>query len=94
MNKRAPSARLRAKIGVELRVLRQSIGKTQQEVADATDMNQSHLSEVERGLLNITLDTLVVLAAAVGQEPAIRFVPYGSLNPKRRAASRKTKTDL
>jgi ribosome-binding protein aMBF1 (putative translation factor) len=84
--KRDSSTDLRVQIGKELRAARLDAEKTQDDVAKAVNMNQSHISEVERGLLNITLDTLTNLASAVGIVPVVTFMP------DQRKKSRSSKT--
>jgi HTH-type transcriptional regulator/antitoxin HipB len=65
--------RLQKRIGALLREARIEAGLTQTDVADLADMAQSHISEVERGLPNITLETLCLLAGAVGLEPEVNL---------------------
>jgi transcriptional regulator with XRE-family HTH domain len=75
MIKRDTSTQLRAHIGEQLRRARIKSGKRQSDLATELNMNQGHISEVERGLLNITLDTLSNLAAAVGHTPTVILNP-------------------
>jgi transcriptional regulator with XRE-family HTH domain len=44
-------------------------------VATATGVNVGHISEVERGLQNITLNTMTVLAKSVGMNVEIALKP-------------------
>jgi transcriptional regulator with XRE-family HTH domain len=44
-------------------------------VAAATGVNIGHISEVERGLQNITLNTMTTLAKSVGMDVEIGLKP-------------------
>lgn len=84
MIRRTSDSALLADIGLQLREARRRAGMTQTQLAMALSppMNQSHLSEVERGLMNVTLDTLVSLAEATGCMVDIQIKP----KPTRRRA--------
>jgi transcriptional regulator with XRE-family HTH domain len=73
MIKQQDGVQLQLHIGRLLREARRKANKTQQEVADEINMQQSRLSEVERGFHNITLGTLSALAAAVGCRVVVDF---------------------
>ncbi|HEY9681594.1 MAG TPA: helix-turn-helix transcriptional regulator [Oculatellaceae cyanobacterium] len=45
--------------------LRESLGMTQQELADLSGVNRTYISDIERGRRNITLTTMKRLAAAL-----------------------------
>lgn len=60
-----PTARL---FGERLKTLRLATGVTQGELADKTGTTASHISRIERGQANPTLDLMVKLAAEVGGE--------------------------
>jgi transcriptional regulator with XRE-family HTH domain len=70
-----PSARLRREFGRSLRQARIAAGLTQGQVAAATGINIGHISEVERGLQNITLNTMTALAKSVGMDVEIGLKP-------------------
>ena len=59
---------LRAIFGQNLKAARLKRGMTQMELAEAADMADSYLSEIERGKINITLDTMKKLAQVVGHD--------------------------
>ena len=48
-------------IGEKLRDIRKSKGLTQEYVADAVDVNVSHISNIERGIAKVSLTLLVQL---------------------------------
>lgn len=67
---------LRALFGRNLRAARVALGLRQQEFADAAGFNQQYVSRVEAGQVNLTLDTMRRLAAAVGQDvPSLLRAP-------------------
>ena len=74
MIRRDTSDKLRVKVGDRIRLERLAHKMTQTELARITSMNQGHLSEIEHGRENLTLDTICVLAEALGLEPVITFV--------------------
>jgi transcriptional regulator with XRE-family HTH domain len=67
--------RLQAQVGELLRAARESANKTQSDVAKEINKNQSHISEVEHGKINITLETLLALAGAAGCRVVVDLVP-------------------
>lgn len=56
---------MRKRFAKNFRNARLKAGLTQQAVCDAANLSQPYLSEVERGLSNISLDNMEVLAALV-----------------------------
>lgn len=60
-----PTARL---FGERLKTLRLATGITQGELAEKTGSTASHVSRIERGQANPTLDLMVKLAGEVGGE--------------------------
>ncbi len=57
--------RVAAKFGAELRRRRLELGLTQSELAQATGLNRSYISEVEGGRQSISLDRAASLAKSV-----------------------------
>ncbi len=53
-----------------LRVLRQSAGLSQEELADRARLHRTYVSSVERGRRNVTLENIFALAKALGTTPA------------------------
>jgi len=76
------SANLRARFATNLRLARRKAKLTQDEVAERTDLTQSRISEAENDIRNITLETMEVLANAIGVEA------WRLLTPPRRDATR------
>jgi transcriptional regulator with XRE-family HTH domain len=52
-----------------VRRLREAKGLSQEKLAELADLRQAHVSEIESGLTNLTLDNLQALAAALGARP-------------------------
>lgn len=66
---------LRKTVGLNARRLRQTAKLSQDEVAAEIGVDQGYLSRIEAGQKNLTLDTLELLARALGAEPAQFFEP-------------------
>lgn len=54
---------------------RKASGMTQKQLAEATGINQADISKLERGTANPSLRTLQRLAAGMGMNLRIEFVP-------------------
>jgi transcriptional regulator with XRE-family HTH domain len=52
-----------------VRRLRDAKGLSQEKLAELADLRQAHVSEIESGLTNLTLDNLQALAVALGVRP-------------------------
>jgi DNA-binding phage protein len=63
----------RFRLAGELVMLRKEKGVSQRQLADATGINQSEISRIERGVGNPTEDTLARIGRALGAHLA--FVP-------------------
>src|SRR5579859_2647897 len=66
--------RHRFRLGGELAMRRKEAGWTQRRLADATGIDQSEISRIERAIGNPTEDTLALIAKALGMR--LSFVPY------------------
>ncbi len=55
-----------ARFGAALRARRKALGMTQVDLARASGLNRSFISDVERGVESISLDRAETLAQAVG----------------------------
>jgi transcriptional regulator with XRE-family HTH domain len=75
------STELRALFGANLRHARERAKLTQLDVAARTEIRQHYVSEVEHGVHNVTLGTMVSLADAVGAKV------WYLLRPVRRGAT-------
>ena len=56
-------------LGANVKRLRKAQRLSQERLAELTDLDQPHISEIEAGLVNLTLDNLQALARALGVEP-------------------------
>ena len=52
-------------IGARIRELRKEQGLTQEDVADMAKLNPSYYGRIERGEINVTVDTLLKIADAL-----------------------------
>jgi transcriptional regulator with XRE-family HTH domain len=59
----------RRAVGQNVRSLRLRLGLTQEELAEKAEFHWTYVSGVERGRYNISLDSLVRLAKALGIKP-------------------------
>ena len=84
-------APIRLSVGEALREARLASGLTLHEAAQVSGTNPSHLSRIEGGYVNFTIDTLFALARAVGLELHVTLVepPIRRLPKRRRLASKR-----
>ena len=54
------------KLGDNIRNYREQRGFTQEKLAELSNISDKHLSKIERGKINIKIDTLVNIANALG----------------------------
>lgn len=66
---------LHSNIGAQIRELRVEAGITQRDLAAAVGIHPSHLSRIERGLAQASLDTLVAIGACLGADLGVRLFP-------------------
>jgi transcriptional regulator with XRE-family HTH domain len=57
-------------LGEAIRSLRREQGYAQEAFAARTGLDRSHFGVIERGELNVGLDTIVKVAAALGTKPS------------------------
>jgi transcriptional regulator with XRE-family HTH domain len=62
---RSDHARDLGKLGDAIRARSQSIGMSQEALADAAGINRTHMGEVERGKRNISFMSIVKIARAM-----------------------------
>ena len=76
---RAEYDKLAAEYAIKQAVIdaRQASGLTQQQLAARTGINQADISKLENGSANPSLRTLQRLAAGMGMNLRIEFVPAG-----------------
>lgn len=61
---------LRRRVASNVKRLRQEYGMTQQQLADAADLNLRHVVKIEAAQANVTISTLVKLSNALDTTPA------------------------
>lgn len=69
--------KVRARVGLRLRGLRERRGLTQAQLAARAELSHKFVGEIERGTANPTVDTLAGLAEALGVEIAELFEVAG-----------------
>jgi len=57
-------------LGANVKRLRKALRLSQERLAELTDLDQPHISEIEAGLINLTIDNVQALAVALGVEPS------------------------
>ena len=62
----APSEHFRKSIGVQLREARESRGLTLRDLAEKCGLANNHISRIEQGRYNLTIDTLAEVCGALG----------------------------
>ncbi len=87
----------RKKLGGRIRELRKAAGITQEELGERASLNYKFIGELERGRVNVSLDSLVKLASALGVTPAsffakekhpVRQIPVKEKNPLSKLSAR------
>jgi transcriptional regulator with XRE-family HTH domain len=71
------AATIRAAVGSVLRTRREAARRTLTEVAGEAGLSPAHLSEVERGRKEISIERLVAVAHALGVHPAEIYAELG-----------------
>lgn len=66
---------LRVQFGTAIREARDRAGLSQSDVAEAMNVRQTYVSKMELGQVNLSIDRLVELAAALGLEVTINVHP-------------------
>jgi transcriptional regulator with XRE-family HTH domain len=57
---------VRKELGARIRELRKTAGLTQEELGEKADLNYKFIGELERGQVNVSLDSLVRITEALG----------------------------
>ena len=83
---------LQRRIGETVREFRKTAGFTQDTFADRTGLNRAHVGEIERGECNLTIQTLKIIADALGAKSEIYFGMCESDQEFRRVARPHQKT--
>lgn len=67
--------RIRTHVGEQIRDLRNEAGITQRDLALACGITPGHLSRIERGLAQPSLDVLIAIGACLGADLGVRYFP-------------------
>ena len=73
---------IRRRFGTNLRRCRLAAGLSQEEVAARMGVDRAHVSNMERGLQNVTLMTLSLVAQALKIDPAALLAPTSETAPE------------
>lgn len=65
MKKRRAKLDIRERFGFVVKVRREELGITQEELAERARIHRTYLSDVERGMRNLSLINIELLAAAL-----------------------------
>jgi transcriptional regulator with XRE-family HTH domain len=65
----APISAAAAEFGARVRQRRKELGKSQEQLAAASDVHWSFLGQVERGQRNLTFHNILKVAEALGIDP-------------------------
>lgn len=60
--------------GTHLRARRRAAGMTQEDLAYASDLHWTYISQIERGMRNLTYKSILMLAHGLGTTPG-RLIP-------------------
>ncbi len=83
MKQRTP-VQVAADVGLRVRELRRAAGLTQQALADGLKMTVQYLRRIESSRVNLSVESLVRVARALGVEPAALLEPPADrAKPKR-----------
>lgn len=74
----AKTLRVAKAVGQRLRELRLEADVSQERLAEKVGMTRGNYARVEAGLTNVTIDTMLRIAAGLGAEMVISFEPRGS----------------
>jgi transcriptional regulator with XRE-family HTH domain len=50
------------KLGLRIKLLREKLGLTQTELASRCDMERQNFNQIEKGKVNVTVNTLLIIA--------------------------------
>ncbi|MBO6640318.1 MAG: helix-turn-helix transcriptional regulator [Roseitalea sp.] len=64
---------IKARFGRAVRARRIAAGMSQEELALRLDADQAYVSRIEAGRMNVTLETVAAIAAALGVPPRTLF---------------------
>ncbi|MDP9412720.1 MAG: helix-turn-helix domain-containing protein [Pseudomonadota bacterium] len=70
----APPSDLRCVFATKVRSRRGQLGISQEELAERAGLHRTYVSQVERGVVNVSLDNIARLSAALQVEASELFV--------------------
>ena len=73
MGKSEKTVELRRVFSANMRAARLACGLSQEALAERCDLHRTYISEVERGLRNVSIDNIEKIAVALGQHPKDMF---------------------
>lgn len=79
----AKTLRVAKAVGERVRELRLEADVSQERLAEKIGMTRGNYARIEAGLTNVTIDTLLRIAAGLGVEMSIGFEPRGSTRTQR-----------
>ncbi len=68
------------KFGQQIKTLRKARNLTQEELAERCSLDRTYISGIERGIRNVSLRNIEVLAQALGVSMAALFTDWEGLN--------------
>jgi transcriptional regulator with XRE-family HTH domain len=77
------SDEVRKRFGKRLRELRLTAGLSQEQLAEAAELDRTYISSTERGRRNISLEAISRIASALNISPA-EFFPSSGVNLKKK----------
>ena len=91
-HKIARLALVRKRLANNLKLFRGKKGMSQEELADRAGLHRTRVVKIEQGLVNVTLDTLVSLAEALGVDEVQLLTAHDEL-PTPLKSGRKTEAE-
>ena len=71
--KKRGNADVRERFGVAVKIRREEMGLTQEDLAERAGINRTYLSDIERGSRNVSLVNIERIAAALSQTMSSLF---------------------
>jgi len=85
------SAKVREAVGANVKAIRESIGKSVTECAEAARIHRSYWNYLENGHVNFTIDKLEVVAGVIGARVGDLFAEPETVFAQSGAPARKAK---
>lgn len=65
------------RLGMVVRAHRAALGLSQEALADAAEIDRSHMGKIERGERNVTFLNILRIAKALGRKPSVLLAEAG-----------------